>query len=308
MEMHQVRYFLAVARTLNFSQAAQECRVSQPSLSQAIKKLEEELGGQLFRRERSLTHLTDLGRMMVPLLAQCHESALAARELTSSAGKGSFAPLRLGLSHTVSLELLVPALRELVRHFPGLEFAFLRGNAEETMQRLKTGDCELAVAASLPGDWERLDSYPLFSEGYRLAVELAHAYAMRNAVTITDIVGQRLLPRAYCEQAENLGIVLAPHGLRRQTGDEIASDQDLFALIEAGLGVAIVPESALPAGRLRGLEVIGLDLRRIVSVYTVAGRQRNLAASTLVKLLRAADWARLSSTRTEATLAQTAGV
>ena len=77
MEMHQVRYFLSVARTLNFTKAADECHVSQPSLSRGIKKLEEELGGDLFRRERTLTHLTELGRLMVPVLKQCYDRIIA---------------------------------------------------------------------------------------------------------------------------------------------------------------------------------------------------------------------------------------
>ena len=64
MEMHQVRYFLALCETLNFTRAAQRCNVAQPSLTRAIKNLEEELGGPLFRRERNRTHLTDLGRLV----------------------------------------------------------------------------------------------------------------------------------------------------------------------------------------------------------------------------------------------------
>ncbi len=74
MEMHQISYFLAVARTLNFTRAAEECHVAQPSLSRAVRKLEEELGGDLFRRERGRTHLTELGRTMLPFLGQAHAS------------------------------------------------------------------------------------------------------------------------------------------------------------------------------------------------------------------------------------------
>src|SRR5882757_8481087 len=70
MEMHQVRYFLAVAETLNFTRAAEKCNVTQPALTRAIQKLEEELGGLLLRRERNLTHLSDLGRLMKPHLEQ----------------------------------------------------------------------------------------------------------------------------------------------------------------------------------------------------------------------------------------------
>ena len=75
MEMHQIRYFLAAARTLNFTRAAEECNVAQPSLTRAIQQLEEELGGDLFRRERKLSHLTDLGQRMLPLMQQCYDMA-----------------------------------------------------------------------------------------------------------------------------------------------------------------------------------------------------------------------------------------
>jgi len=75
MEMHQVRYFLAVARTLNFTRAAEECNVAQPSLTRAIRQLEDELGGDLFRRERPHAQLTELGQRMpaavAAMLRQC---------------------------------------------------------------------------------------------------------------------------------------------------------------------------------------------------------------------------------------------
>ena len=78
MEMHQVRYFLAVADELNFTRAAEKCGVTQPSLTRGIKRLETELGGDLFRRERSLTHLTQLGKLMLPSLKAVYESAVSA--------------------------------------------------------------------------------------------------------------------------------------------------------------------------------------------------------------------------------------
>ena len=72
MEMHQVRYFLAVTQQLNFTRAAESCNVAQPSLTRAIKQLESELGGELFRRERNLSHLTELGHRVLPILQQCY--------------------------------------------------------------------------------------------------------------------------------------------------------------------------------------------------------------------------------------------
>src|SRR6516225_1563596 len=129
MEMHQIRYFLAVSRTLNFTRAAEDCHVAQPSLTRAIKLLEAELGGDLFRRERNLTHLTEFGRRMLPLMRQCYESALAAKKLASSIKSGSVVSLTLALSQAVSMTLLVRPLSELTRLFPSLELRFIRGTA-----------------------------------------------------------------------------------------------------------------------------------------------------------------------------------
>ncbi len=97
MEMHQVRYFLAVARVLNFTRAADECHVTQPSLTRAIKQLEAELGGDLFRRERPAAQLTELGLRMHPLLKQCFEAANGARQLASPRPSKAARSVRSGL-------------------------------------------------------------------------------------------------------------------------------------------------------------------------------------------------------------------
>src|SRR5271155_535967 len=98
METHQVRYFLAVTRTLSFTRAAEECDVAQPSLTRAVKKLEDELGGPLFHRERARTHLTELGRAMLPHIEQSYLAAQSARALAEALKRGDVAPLRLGLT------------------------------------------------------------------------------------------------------------------------------------------------------------------------------------------------------------------
>ena len=157
MEMHQVRYFLAVARQLNFTRAAEECHVAQPSLTRAIKQLEEEFGGELFRRERNLTHLSELGQRMLPLMRQCYDSAQAAKQVASSIKKGALAPLCIALPITVSIELTLPFLKELVRAMPGLNLKFVRGTCAEVSEQLKKGSADLAVAAKLPETWDRLE-------------------------------------------------------------------------------------------------------------------------------------------------------
>lgn len=102
MEMHQIKSFLAVAKTLTFTRAADQCNVTQTSLTRAIQKLEDEFGGLLFNRERAPTQLTELGRMVLPHLQQTFEAAEAARSLASSIGRAAVSPLVVGLAHGVT--------------------------------------------------------------------------------------------------------------------------------------------------------------------------------------------------------------
>ena len=290
MEMHQIRYFLAVSRTLNFTRAAEECHVAQPSLTRAIKLLEEEFGGDLFRRERNLSHLTELGRRMLPLMQQCYESALSAKSLATSIKTGNVAPVRIALSRSIGMELLIPYLSELTRAFKGLELKFRRGTGPEVAELLKRGEVDLAVAGPLGESWERLDAWPLFSESFALAVDKKHRLAGRNTVDIEDLRDERFLVRGYCEQAAELETVLRSQKCGLGGGHQVANEADLAALLGANAGVAIVPMSTAVHHGLKLAKVGKLELRRSVAVYAVAGRERSPAVAALIKLLRAGDW------------------
>ena len=180
MEMHQVKYFLATASELNFTKAAEICNVTQPSLTRAIKQLEDELGGDLFRRERPQAQLTELGQRMYPLLKQCYESALGARSLATAIKNGEVGTLRLALSQTINPELLTPCLSELRRLFNRLELKLLRGTASEIVELLKKGEAELAVAADIEEEWDRLDRWPLFTERFQLLVNASRCLALTS--------------------------------------------------------------------------------------------------------------------------------
>jgi len=291
MEMHQVRYFLAVARELNFTRAAESCNVAQPSLTRAIKQLEDELGGELFRRERNLSHLTELGQRMLPMLQQCYDSALTAKSLAQSMKSGAVAPLSIALSVTVNIMLLVSFLSELVRALPGLELRFYRGTNEEIAELLKKGEAEVAVAGSMEGTWERLDSWPLFTEPYRLVVGNSHRLASaKGAVSPSELAKERLLCGSNCEHVEEISEFLDARNAKPATKHNFWTGQDLIALLELNFGVAVAPRSSALSNKSKQLDLDGFAIERTVYVYGVAGRQRSMAASTLIKMLRAADW------------------
>ena len=290
MEMHQVRYFLAVARVLNFTRAADECNVTQPSLTRAIKQLEAELGGDLFRRERPAAQLTELGQRMHPLLQQCYDAATGARQLASSFKSGEVGALRIALTHSIDLSLVIPHLDEIKRLFNRLEFRFLRGNSREIGEFLKKGEAELGIAAEIGEEWDRLDTWPLFTEDFHLVVNRRHPLAGHDNIGFEDLRAEQWLTRTYCEHSDRLGKSLREHGIAVDASHEISSERDLIELLEADIGIAVIPCTASIPETLRRKSVDGLDSRRTVHLYGVAGRQRTAVASAVMRLLRGADW------------------
>jgi DNA-binding transcriptional LysR family regulator len=300
MEMHQIRYFLAVATEQNFSKAAEKCNVSQPSMSRAIKQLEGEFGGDLFRRERPQAQLTELGERMYPLMKQCYDSAIGARSLASSIKTSGLGSLRLALSHAIELELLIPHIIEVRRLFARLELKLMRGTSPEVLECLKNGEAELAVASGLSEEWERLDRWPLFNEPFHLVVNRRHELASRLAVDVEDLQRELVLRRRGCEHGDQMVTFIRASNLDVDFSHEIDLEQDLISLVEAGLGVAILPDSTSIPATLARTTVNGIDLRRTVYIYGVAGRERSPVASAILKMVRATDWSRTEIAATHA--------
>jgi DNA-binding transcriptional LysR family regulator len=294
MEMQQVRYFLGVARTLNFTRAAEECNVTQPALTRAIKQLEDELGGELIRREGRNTHLTDLGNRMQPLLQQCYDSALTAKTLATKIKKGEVSSLSVAVSRTLDLELILTALAEMQRSFPGIQLKLRRGTGAQIAAMLKNGDVDLAVGGPIGESWDRLEVWPMFSEAFDLVVGLTHDLAMRNEMDIDiELVRDlRFLVHADADPAECDPDRLDTAGINLHHAHEVNSYRDLEALVVAKFGVALMPASALNSAGVRHLNCSALDLKRTVAICSVAGRPRSREASALLNLVRSADWSR----------------
>lgn len=293
MEMQQVRYFVALAGTLNFTKAAEACNVTQPVLTRAIKALEGELGGELIRREGRATHLTELGTQMLPLLRQCLDSALSAKAVAKSVAAGETSALTLGLSRTVDLNLIQAALAELFRALPNLRLKLKRGTGEALMELLKAGEIELAIAGPITSRWERLDHWPMFVESFEVLVGSTHPLAGRNSreIDADTLSGCNFLVQSGSEIAEAAAENLGALGVRLDQAHEVDTDRDLAELVEANVGVAFAPKSLLRSAPFARYTLPQVDLRRTVAIYGVAGRQRSAGAATLLNLVRSTEWA-----------------
>ncbi|MGL4543031.1 MAG: LysR family transcriptional regulator substrate-binding protein [Polymorphobacter sp.] len=205
--------------------------------------------------------------------------------------------LTLAVSRTLDLEHLMQPLGEMHRSFAGFQLKLRRGTGVQIAAMLKNGEVDLAIGGPMGESWERLETWPMFSEAFDLIVGADHPLAMRNDLDLDVelIRDQRFLVHAGTDIAEFETDRLSAAGINLDNAHEVDSDRDLEALVIAEFGIAIMPASALNASRIRHLCCSGLDLRRTVAIYSVAGRARSREAAALLNLVRAADWSRRST-------------
>src|ERR1700686_4465214 len=271
MEMHQVRYFLALAEVLNFTRASDRCNVTQPALSRAIKLLEEELGGLLFRRERESTHLTDLGHMVRPHLQSVYHHSMLAKHLSQDFVRRL--PLKLGIMGTISPDEIVDLIANIRTRHPDVELKLCDSNANDLRSRLLAGDLEVVIYA-LPGEEPdlRTHSIPLFREQMVLAVHRGHRLAKARAFPVREMNNESYIHRMNCEFAGYADQILQQQGITCTPVYWSERDDWTLAMVAAGLGFAFMPANAVKHPGVVGLPVVEPEFWRQVNLVSVRGR------------------------------------
>lgn len=290
MELNQIRYFLTACDTLNFTRAAAQCGVSVPSLSRAIRGLEDELGGQLFRRERHLTHLTDLGRLMQQHFSAMEAAAHAARRDAESYRKLAGGPLRIGVFASIGADLLTGFMVALRREAPELELHIWEANCEELEVALNANEIDVALT-SLPEHGERIRPVPLYRETYNVAFAPGHRFEAMEAVPLRELEGEDYIKRMHCEFPANfakLGMPLPFETLKvRYAGER---EDWVQAMVRAGLGCAIMPESLPLLDGILMRPLVEPEVSRQISLTTVSGRPHSAPVAAVVRVARQHSW------------------
>jgi LysR family transcriptional regulator, hydrogen peroxide-inducible genes activator len=289
MEMHQVRYFLALAEVQNFTRAGERCNVTQPSLSRAIKLLEEELGGPLFHREGASTHLTDLGHMVRPHLQSVFDQSVLVKHLSQDFVRK--VPLKLGIMSTISPDEIVDLIGNIRTRHPGIEVRLCDANAHDLRTRLLADDLEVVIYA-LPGEEpdERTHSIPLFSEQMVLAVHHGHRLAKALAFPVREMNGECYIHRINCEFAGYADQILQQQGVTCTPTYWSERDDWTLAMVAAGLGFAFMPANAVKHPGVVALPVVEPEFWRQVNLVSVRGRPYSPGVGSLVREAMRKTW------------------
>jgi LysR family hydrogen peroxide-inducible transcriptional activator len=261
-----------------------------PSLTRAIKLLEEELGGQLFHRERANTHLSELGRIVLPHMQAVYEQLQAAKATAPDFGHLKKTILRIGIMCTIAPGQLVELIGSIAMRYHGIELSIVDASAKELYRRLVDGELEVAIYC-LPerGEDESVHMMPLFREQMMIVLPHGHPLASHNAIRPADLNGAHYLNRANCEFNGYAGKFFGD-GVRWKMVYRSERDDWILAMVKSGLGFGFMPEHAVSDPGVVARPLIEPEFWRMLNLVTVRGRPHSPAVGALVREAMRVRW------------------
>jgi LysR family hydrogen peroxide-inducible transcriptional activator len=290
MELHQLRYFVAVAETGSFSRGAERCGITQPSLSQQILKLEDELGQRLFDRLGRSVQMTPSGRILLPraqrILAEVNSASNAVQQDVVQ-GKGT---LTIGAIPTIAPFLLPEALSELRKRFPEAGLQIIEDTTDRLVQKLVRAEIDCAIM-SPPVEEDHLVSEALFTEELFAILPPKHPLAQSGDLKLGMLQGQDaiVLQPMHCLSAQ-IDAFCKAEGIARNVTCSTSQLSTLYNLVSLGMGLSLVPEMFVkhgPSGPCVIKNFSGKAPTREISVYWHSGRVRNPLGEFLADIIRA---------------------
>lgn len=286
MELHQLRYFLAVARTRNFSRAAEQCHVAQPSLSQQIQKLEHELGERLFERTKREVSLTAAGELLREHATRIIEETEHARERVREISGLVRGRVVLGALPTVAPYFLPTRLRAFTKKYPGIEVVVHEETTAQLVEDVLAREIDVALL-SLPVERAGLRAEEFFDEPLMVALPRKHALAAKKRLTLDDLEHESfiLMKEGHCLAGQALQFCRL-NGFAPRVSFRSAQIETVLEFVASGWGISLVPAMSL-ARKTAGIVYRELPgVTRAIGVVYRDGRPLSGAARALVGFLR----------------------
>ncbi|MBC7941064.1 MAG: LysR family transcriptional regulator [Chitinophagaceae bacterium] len=253
MTLTELKYIVAVAREKHFGRAAEACFVSQPTLSVAIKKLEEELDVKLFERGTSEVSVTPLGGDIVRQAQAVIEQAAAIKEIAKRGKDPVSGPLRLGIIYTIGPYLLPDLVRQAIARVPQMPLMLQENFTAKLLDTLRTGELDCAIMAE-PFPDTGLAVAPLYDEPFVAAVHKDHPLARRKSVSAEELKNETMLMLGTGHCFRDHVLEVCPEYARLTSGAEGgirksfegSSLETIKYMVASGMGMTVVPRLSVP--------------------------------------------------------------
>ena len=244
IDLRRLTYFVAVAEELHFGRAAARLHIAQPPLSQAIRKLEDELGVELFRRNRRRVELTDAGRLLLDNGRPLLQEADRVEALLVKAGRGEAGRLRVGFVGSASYETLPAVLRAFRRDRPEVELTLREMTTPDQLAALGTGRIDVGLVRPPPRDVGPVDVLPLVEERLIAVLPDTHPLAARERVAVAELAEEPFVffPRRIgVTLYDDVMDVCREAGFAPRVVQEADETHTVVSLVSAGIGVSLLP-------------------------------------------------------------------
>ena len=288
MDVEQARVFLVLAKELNFSRTAQALNISQPTVSRIISSLEKKLGGTLFRREREQSHLTELGRLVLPYFEAIGTNSDNLIEIAEKYKCLEKTPVSIGVMCTIGPKHLIDLVVKIQELFKGVEVSILNGNARYLQDMLESGKLDLAICGSPGGFSERFHVIPLYTEKVMAVLSPEHPLSHKEFVDLYSLDGMDYIERIGCEFSAQEHDFLSKKGITLKPIFSSDRDDWVQTMLLKNMAVSLMPESAVFLPDLAVRPVPGLPFSRQIQIVTVRGRRHSAGIGAVLQAAREA--------------------
>jgi len=262
IDRYQLRYFLAVVDAGNFSRAAQQVNVTQPTLSVGVAKLEDSLGARLFLRNSQRVQLTEAG---VRLLAHARAIETEFNSLEDRiSGRQPSRTLRVGVLSTIPIRLIGDLVKRNRVADQAESMELIEGTERDLVGRLQRRRIDVALTIVRPAE-TRFEAEILYEEGYALAAPDWHAHAGATSISGDLLANETMIVRRHCEVLSETSRYFTERGVRPQFSFRSTNDERTVALVKAGLGITVIPDSYAEPG-LALIKLAGFNLTRRIGL------------------------------------------
>ena len=291
MEISHIRYYLALAEARNFSRAAALCGVSQPALTRALMRLEAELGGAVFKRERNKNGLTPLGLSIEPHMRAALEEYDAVIRRAAEFHNASPNSIKVGVMCTISPSHLVDFFSQARRRLPISDMTLTEGSSAKLINMLATGELDAAIVASPNPFPDGVDVRKLYRERFVVGFPPGHRFERMNVVHLRDIAGEDYLSRTDCEYRDHFNGLLRARNIDVNVRYRSAREDWIQNLIMSGMGCSLMPEYSATAPGLPTRPLIDPEVTRdICIVSSSVASEQSSAVETFVQLADRHNW------------------
>jgi DNA-binding transcriptional LysR family regulator len=289
MKLYQLKYFLAVARTKNFTRAAELCNVAQPSLTRAIKDLEYELHGQLFAREHRRNTLTPLGRFVRTYLDRIDGELAELRDAVQS-WRNLRAPLRVGILSGIASPRIIALIGEFSAAHPQVDIE-LHDDDEARLERgIEGGKLDLAFTVAHRRTNVRLRWQRLYREPYVVAFAEGHRFTGYDRVRLADLNEEPYLDQLTADVRDELALACAHQGVALKAACRSNRSEWILLAVATGIGVAILPRSSVGLGHVRTCPLVEPRIDREIGLIAAPNLEQSQAAQAFVLSASRHDW------------------